>query len=115
MHHYCILSYPAPSAPALNLAGSPRNSESIALSWAPPLVSERNGVIQHYLVNVTETDTGKRYGLVSLRTNFTLFGLHPYYTYSITVTAVTVAPGPPTSPVLILTNEDGKETNLFYL
>lgn len=53
-------------------------------------------------------DTGNTYGHVSLITNFTLFGLHPYYTYSIVVTAVTVAPGPPTSPVVILTNEDGK-------
>ena len=59
-------------------------------------------------MNVTELDTGLEVGHVSLSTNFTLFALHPYYSYSIRVTAVTVAAGPAASPVVIRTNEDGK-------
>ena len=65
-------------------------------------------MIQRYLVNVTEANTGLKFGHVALSTNITLFSLHPYYTYSITVTAVTIAPGPPTTAVLIRTDEDGK-------
>ena len=65
-------------------------------------------MIQHYLVNVTEMDTGNTYGHVALTTNFTLFSLHPYYTYSIVVSAVTVATGPATSPILIITDQDRK-------
>ena len=99
----------APTAPALLLTGYPRNVDSISLSWAPPTLSEQNGIIQHYLVNVTEIDTGNVYGHVSLSTNFTLFSLHPYYVYTIIVTAVTVAPGPPTGPITITTNEDGEK------
>lgn len=104
----------APTASPLLLTGSARDSNSITLSWAPPLLSERNGVIQHYLVNVTEVDTGNVYGHVALTTNFTLFALHPYYTYSTIVTAVTVSTGPPTSPVVITTHEDGEYKFSIY-
>lgn len=64
-------------------------------------------MIQHYLVNVTEVDTGNEYGHISLSTNFTAFSLHPYYSYSITITAVTVSPGPPSDPIVIRTDQDG--------
>ena len=69
-------------------------------------------MILYYLVNVTEQETGSTFGHVSLRTNFTLFGLHPYYNYQITTTAVTIGPGPRTSPIVITTDQDG-ETNLL--
>jgi hypothetical protein len=98
----------APTAAPIGLTGLARDSERISLSWSPPVTSDRNGVIQHYLVNVTEVDTGNVYGHVSSRTNFTLFSLHPYYSYSITVTAVTVAPGPPTAEIFVRTEQDGK-------
>ncbi len=64
-------------------------------------------MIQHYLINVTELETGSTFGHVSLRTNLTLFNLHPFYRYSITTTAVTVGSGPPTSPVIVTTDQDG--------
>ena len=89
--------------------GSSRDSNSISLSWSPPLLSERNGLIQYYLVNVTETDTGMDYGHVSLSTNFTLFALHPFYTYVIMVTSVTVGPGPATNPIMVTTDQDSKQ------
>lgn len=98
----------APSAAPLGLTGSARNSDSIFMSWSSPVVSERNGMIQHFLINVTEMDTGNMYNHVSSRTNLTLFTLHPYYSYSVTVTAVTVNPGPPTTPVVIRTDQDSK-------
>ena len=66
-------------------------------------------MIQHYLVNVTEVDTGNTFGHVALTTNFTLLSLHPYYTYSIVVSAVTVATGPATSPIAITTDQDGND------
>ena len=104
----------APTAPPLGLSGFARNSDSISLSWTPPLLAERNGMIRHYLINATEVDTGNVYGHVSLNTNFTLFSLHPYYTYMITVSAVTVAPGPATSPISIRTDQDGEELHNFH-
>ena len=64
-------------------------------------------MIQHYLVNVTELDTGNTFDHVSVRTNFTLLGLHPFYRYSITTTAVTVGSGPSTAPIVITTDQDG--------
>ena len=65
----------------------------------------------HYLVNVTELNTGNVYGHVSGGTNFTIFSLHPYYNYSITVTAVTVSPGPVTDPIVITTDQDGEKNS----
>ena len=73
-------------------------------------------MILYYLVNVTEQETGSTFGHVSLRTNFTLFGLHPYYNYQITTTAVTVGQGPSTSPVVITTDQDGEtKDKVHYL
>jgi len=107
--HFIISLHVAPTAPPASLTGFSLGSDSILLSWDAPLLSERNGRIQYYLVNVTEQETGNTFGHVSLRTNFTLFGLHPYYNYRVTTTAVTVGPGPSTSPVVITTDQDGEK------
>ena len=71
-------------------------------------MSGRNGIVQHYIVNVTELNTGTTSSHVASRTNFTLFSLHPHYTYSVTVSAVTIAAGPPSDPIVITTDSEGK-------
>lgn len=104
----------APTGAPQNLTGSSLNSNSIFISWNLPLPSERNGIILNYIVNVTETETNLKFSHIALSTSFTLFGLHPYYTYSITVTAVTVvSPGPATNPISITTDEDSKRHNHY--
>jgi len=78
-------------------------------------MSGRNGIIQHYLVNVTELNTGITSSYTASRTNFTLFSLHPYYSYSITVSAVTIATGPPSSPIVVTTDSESKLPYLLMI
>ena len=41
-------------------------------------------------------------------TQLTVSSLHPYSTYWCTVAAVTLAQGPPSTPIMLQTHQDGK-------
>ena len=90
------------------MIGLANSSEVISISWNPPPFEHQNGMIHSYKLNVTEVETG----IVTMHTTFTtattLFSLHPYYTYEIRVSAVTVATGPYSQSISIRTNPDGK-------
>lgn len=67
-----------------------------------------NGVIRHYQIVISETDTSTNITLMTTaNTVFTVGMLHPYYTYVFIVQAVTVAAGPFSSSVSTLTPQDG--------
>ena len=78
------------------------------LSWGPPQFEHRNGAIRHYIVNVTEHETGSEFGAVATQMMITLSSLHPYYTYVCSVYAVTIGAGPAAEPVSVTTFEDSK-------
>ena len=78
------------------------------LSWSPPQFEDRNGAIRHYIVNVTERETGSEFSTVATQMMITLSSLHPYYTYVCTVYAVTIGAGPAAEPVSVTTFEDSK-------
>ncbi len=81
-------------------------SDSASLSWLPPARS--NGVIRHYLLFFDEKDTGfNRTVLAHSNTNFVVGGLHPYYTYHLSIHAVTIATGPPSTVLILQTLQDG--------
>ena len=88
--------------------GSSVSSESILIAWDAPPTDSQNGMIRNYTVNVTEIETGMETVHFSLTTEITLFSLHPFYTYEITIAAVTVAQGPLSSPITVQTDSDGK-------
>ena len=65
-------------------------------------------MIRHYIVNVTELETGNSFLHTSADTEITIFSLHPFYNYAFTVVAVTVAEGPPSLPIFVQTLPDGE-------
>ena len=67
-----------------------------------------NGVIRHYIINVTELETGSEFGAITIQMAITFSLLHPYYTYVCTVYAVSVGAGPGAEPVSVITMEDSK-------
>ena len=69
-----------PSAPATNPAGTVTSSTSIFLEWDPPDVSDQNGVIIGYVVNVTVIATGEMFQLTTTSTNLPLDSLQPFTT-----------------------------------
>ena len=73
----------------------------------PPPSAHHNGIIQYYVLNVTEMDTAVQIQIESLTTEETISALHPFYTYEVTLSAVTVSSGPFSSPVVFQLPEDG--------
>ena len=117
-HNACALSHTihyilnvlctAPSAPPRNLSVISMSSTTITLSWDPPLSDQTNGYILHYVVVVTEHETASEFQEQSNYTQVTLQFLHPFYTYTCHVAAVTTGPGPYTGNITIQLPEDGK-------
>ena len=83
-------------------------STSVSLTWGAPAMELQNGVIRHYQVVAFEvnTNTSLTYRATA-NTAFTVGELHPYYTYQFAVQAVTVAAGPLSTSVSVLTLQDG--------
>lgn len=108
---YCIII--APSVPPKNLTIKQVLSRSITLEWLAPEPEQLNGELTHYLIYVTEQETNSSNRLLSTANEVVLDFLHPHYTYSISVSAVTILPGPYTEEVSITTLEDGKNENEY--
>ena len=106
-----MITHAVPSGPPQNVSGVSISSTAIALSWSAPLFEDRNGVIRHYIVNVTELETGYEFGEVTTHMARTYSSLHPYYTYEFSVYAVTVGTGPAAEHVRVTTMEDSKHSN----
>lgn len=102
----------APVVPPEDLSFVILNSRSIALSWSAPSERDRNGVIKQYRINITEIDTGNYWQITAIDNNTTVGALHPFYSYSIIVSAETVALGPFSNPIVVELPEDG---NYYFL
>ena len=98
-----------PSAPATNPAGTVTSSTSIFLEWDPPDVSDQNGVIIGYVVNVTVIATGEMFQLTTTSTNLPLDSLQPFTTYVCRIAARTVVGIGPYSIAVVATTEQAGE------
>ena len=99
---------PVPSGSPRNLATTSVTSRSIGLTWDPPTAANQNGIIRTYIIRVTVLESGENIQLMSNSTEIDLEMLHPYYTYSFVISAVTIGPGPPSSAYNVTTEEEGK-------
>ena len=102
-----------PDGPPENLTVDVISSTQILLMWQPPRSEIQNGPVRLYTISVFEvqTDTNYSYTLHSQPSEdpaFQVESLHPYYEYVCSVAAVTIGPGPPTSPLTVRTFEDGE-------
>ena len=84
------------------------DSKSISLRWEPPPPENQNGDIRYYIISVMVTESGEQFQLMSNTTNQTIDDLHPFYTYSILISAVTTGSGPSSLPFVVKTLEDSK-------
>ena len=84
------------------------------MQWTPPQPDLQNGVIQHYSVQLVDAQTNQVQQYTSTQHSITISNLHPYYTYTCTVTAVTVAPGP-AALVTFQLPQDGMSTDIIYI
>lgn len=85
-------------------------SDGFTLSWNQPPERDWNGQIRQFVVLITEENTGREFELTTSTNVIEVNFLHPYYTYSCRVTAVTVSPGPYSSPISVTTLSAGMHT-----
>ena len=105
------LSTTVPSSAPIHLQGHAINSTAIQVQWEPPPLVDQNGVIHGYSINVSVAETGSSFQLTAGTNAVNISALHPFYTYTITVAAVTIGPGPYGLPLSIQTPGDGKDLN----
>ena len=106
----CVMSHlsiTAPSEAPPNLSGHAVNSTTIALRWDTIAVENRNGILRHYLISVLEVETGEVDVYTAVATQLNISRLHPYYTYTCVVAAVTNSVGPFSHNVSIITPQGG--------
>lgn len=90
----------------------------ILLSWQPPPKEEVNGVVRLYLIKITEKVTNITTIMnisADRHTGTEIGGLHPHYDYSLSVSAVTILPGPYSTVTVVKTLEDGKMISKYTL
>lgn len=102
--HFFFLVYyyyfAAPSAPPVNIAISAITPNSVLLVWEPPPIDQQNGIIQYYLVMVDpQIENGMIVTLTANTTQLLVTNLIQYYTYQVTIAAVTVPGAGPFSRV----------------
>ena len=64
-------------------------------------------MIRSYHINISVAETRSVFQLTSETTTQNISGLHPYYTYTLSVAAVTIGPGPYGLVLTIRMPEDG--------
>lgn len=92
-------------------------SSSIQLTWEPPPLEYHNGMIVSYTILCIEQQESDEILTIysTMTTDITINQLHPYYTYSCKVSAVTVSQGPFSDSINITTLEDGmSHVRSFY-
>jgi hypothetical protein len=102
----------APTAAPRDLFVIVASPTAVQLEWIPPREEDVNGVVQAYvvninLVNITDPQTGAVWQQrIEDDTDALIESLHPFYSYSFSVAAETVALGPFTPPITIEMPED---------
>lgn len=106
--HKLYSLYVAPSSAPVAVAASMVNSSGFTLTWSDPPPEDHNGIIRQYAIHITELNTGLEYTLTSVEIQTSVYFLHPFYNYTIAVSAVTNQPGPFSIPLNVRTSEHSK-------
>lgn len=82
------------------------DSRSIHLSWEPVPSALQNGIVRQYKVTILGSFGVQRI-IITTNTSVTVTALVPFTLYNLTVAAETIAFGPTTPLLQILTPQDG--------
>ena len=79
------------------------------LMWSPPRAIHINGIIQKYVVKITENETGQMWRFFAFNDEDIVVGsLHPHYHYDCRVAAFTIAEGTLSTVVTVQTEQECK-------
>ena len=99
--------FPAPSGSPANFQARALDSRTIQLSWDPLPSALQNGIVRQYRVTILDI-AGEARVITTTETSVNVAALNPFTMYTCTVAAETIAVGPYTLPVEIVTPQDGK-------
>ncbi len=68
---------------------------------------DKNGIVTHYTVKITDTHTGRLWTFVALEHHISVSSLVPHSLYDCAVSAFTVASGPYSNIITVRTNQAG--------
>ena len=93
--------------------GIPVDSSCVRVVWQPPPLSQRHGTITYYKVIYFEDNINPskkiEFNVTANETSVLLKNLNKWTNYRISVLAGTeVGDGPPSEPITLKTDEDGK-------
>ena len=100
----------APSSPPSEIVYGQVISTGFVLSWNAPPPESHNGVIRHYIISCTEDETGAVFQRLTANSTAErlIDSLHPFYSYTCSVAAVTVEEGPFSFNMTVTTAQDGE-------
>ena len=108
MTYHNYITYVVPDGAPQNLSVLPISPFEAYAWWSPPHIENQNGIIQMYILNVTEVASGEEFQLSTYTTSITIDGLRPYHLYTCAIAAgTTVGVGPFSSIFVFLTHEYG--------
>ena len=105
--YFDVLLVAAPSAAPENITIVDISPSFVILTWDPPPYEMQNGLIRHYIVEVTELETSNVINLSTTVTNITVNDLLPFYNYTCTVAAETVDVGSSSYEISFVLPEGG--------
>ncbi len=101
-----------PNAPVQNVNVSVVSSEEAFITWIDPDITDQNGIITDYVINVTRVSTGESFQMTSTTTDVFLSDLVPFSSYVCRVAArTTIGAGPYSMATSFLTMETGMLRN----
>ena len=106
-----------PHSSPMNVQILSTDKRSVTMSWEPPLLRDRNGIITYYLIVIHNLDFGVsdiRVNVSGSVLNHTVAGLEEYSRHECTLAAGTViGRGPYSTPTEFATLQDGKYTCVY--
>ena len=103
-----VYALTVPSGPPQSLGASALSPYSIEITWQPPPLSDQNGVITGYVINITSLATGAILQLTSINTVLQVPNLTPFTNYVCIIAARTaIGVGPFSTVVNTQTLEAG--------
>ena len=102
-----------PTGPPQDVVANSTDPSTLSISWAAPPEEQQNGLIQIYNISIIEIETMTFFQFITMEESIEIPDLHPYYSYSYSVSAVTeVGEGPYSVVALIRMPEGGNNEKI---
>ena len=109
MKFMCSYMFSVPGEAPRNVRGQSNSSTSILVEWDPPKKEVLYGILRgfriRYATNANITTTTEL--IPEQQSSYIIHDLEEFTNYSIEVTAVTVGEGPYSTPIIVITDQDG--------